>query len=490
MKRILLGVIVVPLLGLAVLLARAATLPSRQVQVPPAPAFTHPDPDGALQRFADAIRIPTVSNADPAKIDPAPFRALHRHLEKSYPRMHAALRRETVNDLSLVYTWEGRDPSKPPVLWMAHLDVVPVLPGTESQWEQPPFSGALAGGFVWGRGTLDITGKVMAICEAIEASLAQGAKPERTLYVAFGHDEEVGGHHGASEIAKRFRDRGVRFAYVLDEGGAISVGLVPGVQAPVASVAVAEKGYVNVELVVTQPGGHSSLPPPKTAVGILARAIDRLEERQMPAGVRGPARGFLETLAPEMPLLQRAAIANLWLTAPFVERFFTSTPRGNAQLRTTTAATMFEGSTQANVLPIRARAVVNFRILPGDSVASVVEHVRRAVDDERVTVAVQEDRVPSEPSPVSRIDTAAWRVLERTIRAVYPEVLVAPQITLGATDARHYGDLSDSVYRFGPTWIGPDDLTRAHGTNERVDARRYVESVGFYVRLLEAESGL
>jgi carboxypeptidase PM20D1 len=490
MKRVLLGVVLVLVFGAGVLLARAAALPSRQLQVPPAPAFAHPDPDAALRRFAEAIRIPTVSNADPAKIDPAPFRALHRHLEASFPRMHAALRRETVNDLSLVYTWEGRDPSKPPVLWMAHLDVVPVLPGTESKWQQPPFSGALADGFVWGRGTLDIKQKVMAICEAIELRLAAGATPERTLYLAFGHDEEVGGPRGASEIAKRFRERGFRFVYVLDEGGSISTGLVPGVAAPVASVSIAEKGYLNLELAVTQAGGHSSIPPPKTAVGILARAIDRLESRPMPAAVRGPTRAFLETLAPEMPLLQRAALANLWLTAPLVERTFTSTPRGNAQLRTTTAATMFEGSLQANVLPIRARAVVNFRILPGDSVASVVEHVRRAVDDERVEVQILEQRVASEPSPVSRTDTAAWRVLESTIRAVHPDVLVTPQITLGATDARHYGDLSDSVYRFGPTWIGPDDLTRAHGTNERVDARRYVESVGFYVRLLEAEGGL
>lgn len=484
MKRILVALVLV----VGVLLARGLALPSRQIDVAPAPRFTHPDPEGAVRRLAEAIRIPSVSTLDPAETDPEPFRALHRHLADSFPRLHARLSRETVSDLSLVYTWEGRDPSLPPALLMGHLDVVPVLPGTEGQWTQAPFSGALEGGFVWGRGTIDVKPKVYGIAEAVEQLLGQGFQPARTLTLAFGHDEEVGGTHGAVEIARRFRERGTRFAWVLDEGGVIASGLTPGVAAPVAFVSIAEKGYLSLELSVEQAGGHSSMPPPKTAVGILARAIDRLEEHPLPAGVRGPTRAFLETLAPEMPLASRVAIANLWLTEPLVVRLFATTPRGSAQLRTTTAATMFEGSTKDNVLPIRARAVVNFRILPGDSVASVIAHVRAAIDDDRVTVEPLRGFSASEPSPVSRTDTPGWQLLQRTIRAVYPEVLVSPQLALGATDARHFADLSDSVYRFGPTWLGPDDLTRAHGTNERIDAARYVESIGFYVRLLEGDA--
>jgi len=480
-KRIL----VLLALFLAVLVARAALLRSPQLTPPPPPAFAPPDPDGVVRRLAEALRIATVSNADPAQVDRGGFETLHRHLAESFPALHRRLSREVVNDFSLVYTWEGRDPSKPPILWMAHLDVVPVLPGTEGDWTQPPFSGAIADGFVWGRGAIDVKSKVYAICEAIEWLVGQGFQPERTVYLSFGGDEEVGGERGAAEIARRFRERGVRFAYVLDEGGVIGEGLVPGVAAPVAMVGIAEKGYLSLALEVTQAGGHSSIPPPQTAVGILAAAVARLEAEQMPAGIRGPTREFLRTLAPDMAFGTRLALANLWLFEPLVERIFTATPRGSASVRTTTAPTMFEGSTKDNVLPIRARAVVNFRILPGDTVASVTEHVRSVVDDERVAVAPIPGFVPSEPSPVSRTDGASWRLLERTIRELHPAVLVAPQLVLGATDARHFADLSDSVYRFGPTWIGPGDLTRAHGTNERIDANRYVESVGFYVRLLQ-----
>lgn len=488
MARILRFVAIGVVLLLAVLVARGLSLPSRQATVPPAPRFVHPDPDGAVRRLAEAIRLPTVSTLDPSATDPEPFRALRRHLAESFPLLHARLGRETASELSLVYTWPGRDPSLPPALLMGHLDVVPVLPGTEAQWTRPPFSGEVADGYLYGRGTIDVKPKVYGIAEAVELLLARGFQPARTIHLAFGHDEEVGGAHGAVEIARRFRERGVRFAWVLDEGGVVATGLTPGVTAPVAFVSIAEKGYLSLELAVEQAGGHSSMPPPKTAVGILARAIDRIESQPLPAAVRGPTRAFLETLAPEMPLVSRVAIANLWLTEPLVVRLFTRTPRGNAQLRTTTAATMFEGSTKDNVLPIRARAVVNFRVLPGDTVEGVVAHVRAAVDDERVTVQPLPGFPPSEASPVSRTDTPGWRLLEGTIRAVYPDVLVSPTLALGATDARHFADLSDSVYRFGPTWIGPDDLTRAHGTDERIDVARYVESVGFYVRLLEGDA--
>lgn len=483
MKRIL---ILAPLaLFLAVLGARGALLRSAQPAVAPAPAFAPPDPDGVVRRLAESLRIPTVSSSDPAQVDRSAFAALHRHLAESFPALHQRLLREVVNDFSLLYTWQGRDASKPPILLMAHLDVVPVLPGTESDWKQPPFSGAIADGFVWGRGALDTKAKVYAICEAIEQLVAQGFQPERTVHLAFGGDEEVGGGRGAVEIAKRFRERGVRFAYVLDEGGVIGQGLIAGVGAPVATIGIAEKGYLSLELAVTQPGGHSSIPPPQTGVGVLAAAIARLEAAQMPAAIRGATRAHLLAIAPEMGFGQRLLIANLWLFEPLVLRRLTATPRGNAAVRTTTAPTMFEGSTKDNVLPIHARAVVNFRILPGDTVTGVTEHVRRVTNDARIVIAPIPGFPPSEPSPVARTDTTGWRLLERTIREVYPNVLVVPQLVLGATDARHFADLSGSVYRFGPLWIGPDDLARAHGTNERIDATRYVESVGFYVRLLQ-----
>ncbi|NMO22404.1 M20/M25/M40 family metallo-hydrolase, partial [Pyxidicoccus fallax] len=236
------------------------------------------------------------------------------------------------------------------------------------------------------------------------------------------------------------------------------------------------------ELVVAGEGGHSSMPPSQTAVGVLSRAVVRLEEEPMPARLRGGSRALFDFVGPEMPFGMRLVFANLWLFEPLVVRQLTAQPSTNAAVRTTTAATMFEGSVKDNVLPSRARAVVNFRVLPGDTVEGVLEHVRRVVDDSRVKVGVM--GFQSEPSPVSRTDTEAWSVLQRSIRQVFPEALVAPYLMVGATDARHFTGLSDSVYRFMPLRLEREDLARLHGRDERVSVQGYASAVRFYAQYL------
>jgi carboxypeptidase PM20D1 len=480
MKKLALALLAVVLLLLAVMLVRTARFGVAQGDAPAAAAYTAPA--GAAERLAEAIRIPTISNQDSAQFDTAAFAAFHALLQQRFPRAHARLRRETVGRYSLLYTWPGTDPSLPPVLLMGHMDVVPVEPGTEARWAQPPFSGAMAGGYVWGRGALDDKVSVMGTLEAVEMLLAEGFTPRRTVLLAYGHDEETGGR-GAEQIAALLRERGVRPLLVLDEGGIVGQGLMPGVERPTALVGIAEKGFVSVELSAQAAGGHSSMPPRHGSIGRLSAAIQRLEGSPMPARLDGPTLQMFGRIGPELPFAQRMVFANLWLTRPLVIRTLEGAPSTNAVIRTTTAPTIFQAGTRENVLPSRARAVVNFRILPGDDVAGVVAHVRRTVGDTAVHVRAMEG-FSSEPSPVSRTDDEPFRLLERSIRQFAPDAVVAPYLVVGGTDARHFHAISEHVYRFMPVRVTQDDLDRIHGTDERIPVRDYAAAIGFYRQLL------
>lgn len=458
----------------AVVTARYGSEPFR---VDPAPNVAVPN--GAADRLAGAIRIATVSAEDPALFDAGAFRRLHEYLAAAFPRVHAALGRETVGTHSLLYRWDGTDSSLKPILLLGHLDVVPVEPGTEDTWEQHPFEGRIADGFIWGRGAIDNKSAVVGTLEAVEMLLAEGFRPTRTVYLAYGHDEEVGGRRGARQIAALLESRGVEFEIVLDEGGVIGHNILPGVTEPVALVGIAEKGFVTIELSSRTAGGHSSMPPTQSAVGIVSAAVAKLEANPMPARLEGATRALLDRIGPRLPLLQRAVFANLWLTRPIVTRRLESSPATNAMVRTTTAATIFQAGTKDNLLPSYARAVVNFRILPGDSVDAVLDHVRRVVDDPRVEMKTV-GRFSAEPSAVSPADSESFRTLERTIRSVHPGTAVAPYLVVVVTDARYYSALSRDVFRFLPVRLTARDLERTHGTNERVGIAEYEDVIRTY----------
>jgi carboxypeptidase PM20D1 len=443
---------------------------------------------GAAERLAGAIRIPTVSHENPADFDAATLQALHDYLATEYPRVHAELERETVATQSLLFTWRGTDPSAKPMLFAAHLDVVPVEPGTEQEWDEEPFGGRVADGFVWGRGALDDKPAVLGTLEAVEMLLGEGFHPVRTVYLAYGHDEEVGGMHGARAIAALLASRGVELDTVVDEGGAIVDGLVPDLAVPIALVGVAEKGFVSIALRARAAGGHSSLPARESAIGILSSAIARLEANQMPARLEGATRQLLERIGPRLPFARRAALANLWAAAPLVVRNLARSPVTNAMIRTTTAVTMFQAGTKDNVLPSQASAVVNFRVLPGDSVADVLEHVRRVIDDPRIEVEPI-GAFTAEPSAVSSTVSNGFRILERTVREIVPEAIVAPYLVSVATDARHYAGLGTNVFRFVPIHLDARDIQRMHGTNERIAVRDYERAISFYRQLILNAAG-
>lgn len=485
LRKALLTLLVIVLLLSAVILYRTLAFTSRQVTVEAAPPIEI-DSQAAAQRLAQAIAYKTLSHQDIQDFDAQTFAAFHTFLLRQFPSLHATLTRETVGQHSLLYTWQGTDPTLDPILLLAHMDVVPIAPGTESDWEHPPFAATVEDGTIWGRGALDDKGSLMAILEAVEGLTAQGIEPRRTVYLSFGHDEEVGGA-GARAAAEVLRSRGIHLEFVLDEGGAIVEGVLPGVDAPQAVIGIAEKGYMSIELTVEAPGGHSSQPPRETAIGILAKAIHRLETHQMPGRLVGPARQMFDYTGPEMGFGMKILLANLWLFEPLLQRQFERDPLMNAFTRTTTAPTIIQAGVKENVLPANARAVVNFRILPGDTPDSVMRHVRRTIEDLRVGVEVLDD--PRAPSEVSPVDHPAYRLIERSIREVLPTAIVAPTLVLGGTDSRYFGAVTGNIYRFSPMRAGPRELATIHGTNERITVENYTFMVRFYRRLLENAAG-
>jgi carboxypeptidase PM20D1 len=365
------------------------------------------------------------------------------------------------------------------------MDVVPVPEPNLKEWSHAPFSGDLAGGFVWGRGTLDDKTTVLAILESIEGLLAQGYQPPRTVYLAFGHDEEVGGLYGARSIVDTLVARGVKPALVLDEGGFLASGVIPGIKGRAAIVGIAEKGYLSLRLRAKAQGGHSSMPTQRTAVGALSRAIAALEANPFSYSLDGPTRGMLEALAPYSPFSQRLALANLWLTGPLVRRKLRATPLGSALMHTTTSPTMLAAGIKDNVLPPEATAVVNFRIRPGETMETVTQHVRDIISDTLIIVEPT-DSARVDPSPVSDVSSPAFQLIAATIRAMAPgeNLPVLPYLVMGGTDAKYWGAHSSSVFRFLAIPLGEGDVARVHGVNERVAVADYATSVGFFSRLL------
>jgi carboxypeptidase PM20D1 len=476
--------------GVVIVVCGVAVVRTLRVPAPPpardaAGPRVRLDSATAVAHLAGAVRFKTVSYASGGPIDTAAFRGLHEFLAKAFPRVTATLSRETVNGLSLLYTWRGQDTTLAPVVLMGHMDVVPVPEANLREWTHDPFSGDVADGYVWGRGTLDDKTTVLAVLEAAEALIASGYRPPRTVYFTFGHDEEVGGLYGARKIVDLLVSRGVKPALVLDEGGFMATGAVPGVPGQVAIVGIAEKGYVTLRLKAMARGGHSSMPPGRTAVGAVSRAVAALEANPFPFVLDGPTQGMLEAAAPYLPFASRMAVANLWLTRPLLVKAMRQTPMGAALLHTTTAPTMLAAGVKDNVLSPEATAIVNFRIRPGETVASVKERVRRVIADSLITVE-QIDSAAVDPSPVSDIHSAAFAAIGDAIRSLTPGTAtpVIPYLVFGGTDAKYWGAHSDRVFRFLPIPLGEGDEARVHGVNERVSVGGYTTSVNFFATLL------
>lgn len=434
---------------------------------------------GDLAKLQRLVRIPTVSSPDEAEVDGAVFEQALAALAEEFPLLHERLEVSRVRDHSLLARWPGRDPVADPVVLMAHLDVVPVE--ESAPWQHPPFGAEVHDGAVWGRGTLDDKGSLVAICAAVERLLADDVVPARDVWLSFGAREEVSGEDAAAAV-EVLRGRGVTPWFVLDEGGAVAHQAFPGVQPPLGVVGVSEKGTTTLQLVAEGRGGHSSTPAKGGPTARIARAVVRLEDRPFPPRLPAPTAELFRRIAPHAPLPLRPLFAAASRLEPLVTRALLAAGAEPAALvRTTMAVTQLSGSPAHNVIASRATAAVNLRILVGDTVASATEHVRRAVADDSVSVTVLDG---NEPSPVSPVDDPAFELLADTIATEFPDAVPTPYVMMAATDSRFFTAICPRVYRFTPFRMTKAQRESIHSYDEHVGVEDWLAGVRWYARLL------
>ncbi|MDQ0464742.1 carboxypeptidase PM20D1 [Caulobacter ginsengisoli] len=474
-------------LGVGVVAVRTATYkpPAQvdfsQVKLASAPAI---DQAKAAQHLAEAVRIQTISHQLVTDNDYSQWDRLHAWLQATYPAAHTAMAREILPNKALIYTWQGSDASLAPIILMAHQDVVPVTPGTEKDWKHAPFSGDIADGAVWGRGSVDDKGSLVTMFEALDALAASGFKPRRTVIIVSGQDEEAGGT-GAAAAAALLKARGVKAAWALDEGQA-TVKDYPLTGKPVALIGIAEKGYAT--LVVTAPakGGHSSAPPKVTGVTTLAQAVLKIAGNPFPLKFKGPGADSIRALAPQASLMTRIVVANTWLFGGALKAQIAQSPAGASSLHTTIAPTMLKGSPKENVLPQDASAWINYRIAPGDSSADIMARARGATKGLNVTF--RWDKPPREPSPVSSTSSDGWKIIA-ALASDGGTTPVAPGLVTAGTDSRSMSIVTPDVYRYQPLLASLTDFEMIHGTNEKMTLENLGRMTKFYAVLIATSAG-
>jgi len=435
--------------------------------------------DRTVAKLQPLVRIPTVSHIDPGQGDEAPFVAFTEELARQFPLLHEHLELTRIPGHALLFRWPGASAERPVVL-MAHIDVVPV--DEAAPWQHPAFEARVVDGQLWGRGTLDDKGCLVGIAEAVERLLERGFRPAQDIWLSFGSTEEISGDTARLAVAE-LRSRGVEPWFVLDEGGAVAADAFPWITPPLAVVGVSEKGTTALELRVDGRGGHASTPVRMDATARLARAIVRLDASPFPASIPEPTLEMLRRIAPHAPLPLRALFGHATRLRPALTRVLVAAgPEPAALTRTTVAVTTLSGSPAHNVIASTARAGVNVRVLVGDTVASVVAHVTKAIHDKRVTISVVE---AGEASPVSPVDDDAFRLLESTIAEVFPDAVPTPYVMMAATDSRFFTAICPRVYRFAPFRMTKAQRQAIHSYDEHIGIDDLGDGMLWYQRLIE-----
>ena len=467
---------------LAWMLFRTLKLQRSPDPVEPAPKAPI-DPDLISRHLSQAIQFKTISKMEMSAEEHKPFLELHAWITQAYPLLAEKLTRTVINDHSLLYRWVGSDSHLKPVLFNAHMDVVPVDAVTRPEWKAEPFGGEIRDGFVWGRGALDMKGIMVGLLESVEALLKEGYQPQRTIYLTFGHDEEVMGFKGSLKIMEHLKTKGVALAAVLDEGGIMSLGSLPIANTPVAFVGNAEKGFLTMLLSAEGTPGHSSRPPRQTAIGIVARAIALMDDNPMPSKL-AYCLDTLNSVAHLLPFGLQFALANQWLFKGWLVRLLKKNPETAALLHTTNAATMIAGGIKDNVLPSSATAKVNLRLMPGDTIESTFAHFRKVISDPRLKMEVDPQTGGWEPSAIASTETPAFKTLELVVRQTFNSIPAAPFTFLAATDSRHYQPICANIFKFSPYFVKPEELKGIHGINERIAVETLAGMAAFYYRLM------
>jgi len=463
------------LLAITVLLRAAVFRPKPQKEVPRQEISF--DRDAAVFALQQLVRCRTVSCTDPALEDEEEFEKFRALLPQLYPEVFRVCTVQRFPGRALLFRWPGKLPGDPTVL-MAHYDVVSV---EEESWEKPPFAGIIEDGVLWGRGTLDTKVTLNGILSAACHLITKGFQPQRDIYFAFSGGEEVNGP-GAKHIAGWFLSEKITPALVVDEGGAVVENVFPGVKAPCGMIGIAEKGMMNVRYTVRSCGGHASAPPSKSPIPTLAETCRRIGKHPFPMHITKPAAQMFDTLGRHAGFGLKLVFANLWLFRPVLDLICR---RGggelNALVRTTTAFTQMAGSTGRNVLPAEAHLISNMRLSPMDTVEGAAAHLRKAVKDPAVEIEVLES---FPPSPVSETGCESWDKVARAVSHTWPGCIVTPYLMVQCSDSRHYGKLSNHVYRFSAMDLTGEERKTIHGNNEKIRLETVGRAVEFYIRLI------
>jgi len=436
----------------------------------------------AINRFSQFIQLKTVTYNDFSQIDMEEHRKVEDFFKENFPLCSKTLNLKKLNDFAYIFRWEGRDSSKKPVLFMAHFDVVPVQ---DEGWDFPPFSGEVKDGHILGRGTLDTKNSLIGILESAEKLIKEGFTPESTIYFAFGGDEEVMGLQGAVKIVDYFKRQDINFDWVLDEGAIIAKNMLSMTDKPLALIGIAEKGFANVRLVAHGEPGHASMPPEHTAAGLIARAVYNLENNPFPVRLTKTVREFLKSLIPHVSFFLALVFSNLWLFAPLVKLILKKSPKTAAMVRTTQAATILRGSKKDNILPDKAEAIINVRILPGETKSDVLQRMRSVVKDSSVSIEFTNENDASNPVSESSSTSDGYLKIKDSVNKIYPEGIVSPFLVTAATDSHHYKDITENIYRFVPMVLTSEELKKIHGFNESISIENYTLIINFFTELMK-----
>ena len=462
---------------LAVILVRTAAFKPKVQPVSHSESVEF-DRQAAIDALQKLVQCKTVSSNDPAQEDDAEFEKLVAMLPSLYPRVFDVCSVDRLPGRALLLRWPGKSDKEPAVM-MSHYDVVPV---DEAGWEKPPFAGIIEDGVLWGRGTLDTKATMNGALSAANHLIGQGFVPQNDVYFAFSGGEEVNGC-GAPNIVEYFRQHQITPGLVVDEGGAVVENVFPGVKVPCGLIGIAEKGMINAEFYTESTGGHASAPKPRSPIPTLADACRKLESHPFKAHIQGPAAQMFDTLGRHSTFLYRMIFANLWCFGWIIDLLGRmSGGEINAMIRTTVAFTQMEGSTARNVIPTEARIVANMRLNPSDNVEGALTYLRKTVDNPKVRVSALES---CQPSRVSQVDCPAWDKISSAVAETWPGCIVSPYLMVQCSDSRHYGKISDKVYRFSAMDMTAQERATIHGHNERIRLESICRAVEFYIRLME-----
>ncbi len=487
MKKIFTGILVSLVILIGIILMRTYNLKEPVIQrydhisfLESQNFFNHEEK--LIQNLSKAIRFQTISYQEVEKRNTKEFENFITFLQNAFPLVFQNLKVIRINQYAILIQWTGKDTSKKPVVLMGHYDVVPA---EESKWQYPPFQGKIVNNYLYGRGSLDDKITVIGILQSAEFLLSMGFQPQRTLFFSFGHDEEIGGIEGAKAIVEYLEKNQIFPEFVLDEGGAVTIGIVPQIQKPVATIGIAEKGYVSLKLIARGKGGHSSTPPENTAIEKLAEAIYILSKNPLPYRFTFVQEKMFEFIGPHLPFLQKMAFANLWLFKPIVISILKKSDSGRASIHTTMVPTIIKGGIKENIIPTEAEAILNFRILPGDSKDTIKKYVMDLIKDQ--DIEIQDLPFESEPTPISEIqeeEGIGFRKICETLKTINSDFVVAPYLVLGATDARFFTKITKNTYRFLPVYLTDEDMKTIHNHNERVSLDSLKLALKFYTILI------